>query len=133
MDPPGFALEAFDVIGGQRSRYRSIGSGDPAPRGSIDPFIGISFKLGLPVDAAGQLEDGRTFRDVVELQAIIAADSRRLLANVARRLATYATGRSISFSDRDELAKLLNHTEQQGGGLRSLIHDLVRSPLFHTP
>ena len=133
MDPPGFALEVFDVIGGQRSRYRSIGSGDPAPRGNIDPFIGISFKLGLPVDAAGQLADGRSFRDVVELQTLIAADSRRLLANVARRLAIYSTGRNVSFSDRDALATLLDNTERQGGGLRTLIHEIVRSPLFHAP
>ncbi|HQU45474.1 MAG TPA: DUF1588 domain-containing protein [Pirellulales bacterium] len=33
IDPPGFALEAFDVIGGWRERYRSIGEGDAAPRG----------------------------------------------------------------------------------------------------
>src|SRR6185312_15294625 len=45
IDPPGFALESFDVIGGERARYRSLGQGDPAPRGSIDPFIGIGFKL----------------------------------------------------------------------------------------
>src|SRR5262249_2168773 len=32
IDPPGFALESFDVIGGQRARYRSLGMGDPAPR-----------------------------------------------------------------------------------------------------
>ncbi len=31
IDPPGFALEVFDVIGGGRTRYRSIGQGDPAP------------------------------------------------------------------------------------------------------
>src|SRR5205807_1415376 len=46
IDPPGFALESFDVIGGFRTRYRSIGAGDSAPRRTIDPFIGISFKLG---------------------------------------------------------------------------------------
>jgi Protein of unknown function (DUF1588) len=25
IDPPGFALESFDVIGGYRKRYRSVG------------------------------------------------------------------------------------------------------------
>src|SRR5262249_8636909 len=34
IDPPGFALEEFDVIGGRRARYRSLGTGDPAPRGN---------------------------------------------------------------------------------------------------
>ena len=81
MDPPGFALESFDVIGGWRDRYRSIGDGDPAPRGSIDPFIGISFKLGPPVDASGVLPDERAFKDVTDFQNLIAADSGRHLAD----------------------------------------------------
>src|SRR5262249_27717492 len=29
IDPPGFALENFDVIGGWREHYRSIGKGEP--------------------------------------------------------------------------------------------------------
>ncbi len=29
IDPPGFALESFDVIGGWRDYYRSVGKGDP--------------------------------------------------------------------------------------------------------
>ena len=29
IDPPGFALESFDVIGGWRDHYRSVGKGEP--------------------------------------------------------------------------------------------------------
>ena len=130
MDPPGFALEAFDVIGGPRSRYRSIGDGEPAPRGAIDPFIGISFKLGLPVDSTGVLPDGRSFKDVLEFQTLVAADSNRLLMNLAERLMIYATGRDTSFSDRDELAAIVAATQKQGGGIRTLIHEVVQSSLF---
>ena len=73
IDPPGFALEEFDVIGGQRSRYRSLGAGDPAPRGAIDPFIGISFKLGPTVDPSSVLPDGREFKTVSKaFRAIVA-------------------------------------------------------------
>src|SRR3954469_9752063 len=57
IDPPGFALEEFDVIGGFRTRYRSLGTGDPAVRGNIDPFIGLGFKLGPKVDPSGVLPD----------------------------------------------------------------------------
>lgn len=132
MDPPGFALEAFDVIGGFRTRYRSIGDGEPAPRGSIDPFIGISFKLGPPVDASGVLPDERDFKDVVEFQNLIAADSGRLLKNLAQQLAIYATGRDISFSDRDQIAAIVTNTQKNGGGVRTLIHELLQSQLFVT-
>jgi hypothetical protein len=130
MDPPGFALESFDVIGGFRTRYRSIGEGDPAPRGAIDPFIGIGFRLGPPVDSSGMLSNGRPFNDSREFQALIAGDSGRLLKNLACQLAVYSTGRAISFSDRDEIAAVVEQTQQHGGGLRTLIHELVQSRLF---
>ena len=130
IDPPGFALEAFDVIGGQRDRYRSIGDGDPAPRGSIDPFIGISFKLGPAVDPSGTLPDGRLFSDITEFQTLIAADSERLLKNLAERLAIYSIGRGLSFGDRDQIAAIVTKTLNQGGGVRTLIHELVQSELF---
>jgi hypothetical protein len=132
MDPAGFALECFDVIGGYRARYRSIGAGDPAPRGSIDPIIGIGFKLGPAVDASGTFPDGRRFAGIAEFQSLLAADPARLLANLARQLAIYSTGRDLAFSDRAQIAGVVARTQKQGGGVRTLIHELVQSPLFHT-
>jgi hypothetical protein len=132
MDPPGFALESFDVIGGFRTRYRSIGAGDPAPRGSIDPFVGISFKLGPAVDASGVLPDGRKFGGVSEFQDLLAADRGRLLTNLARQFAVYGTARDVSFGDRARLAAVVADTQKQGGGIRTLIHELIRSELFQS-
>lgn len=132
IDPPGFALESFDVIGGFRARYRSIGAGDAAPRGSIDPFIGISFKLGPAVDASGQLEDGRKFNDIAEFQSLLVANPHPLLYNLAQQLTVYATGRGVGFSDRPSLNEIVGRTEQQGGGIRTLLHELVQSSLFQT-
>ncbi len=132
IDPPGFALEAFDVIGGFRDRYRSLENGDPAPRGVIDPFIGISFKLGPAVDATGKLADGRAFKDIADMKTMLAADTHALLRNLAQQLMIYATGRDIAFADRAALNELLGRTEKQGGGIRTLLHEVVRSPLFKT-
>jgi len=132
FDPPGFALEAFDVIGGQRDRYRSIGDGDAPLRGKIDPFIGLSFKLGKPVDSTGNLVDGRAFKDILEFQTLVASDAGRLLMNLAQRLTVYSTGRPTTFSDRDTLQAVVTRTQQQGGGVRTLIHEVVQSPLFQT-
>ena len=132
MDPPGFALEAFDVIGGWRDRYRSIGEGDPAPRGSIDPFISIGFKLGPPVDSSGLLPDERTFKDITEFQTLLAADSNRLLKNLTQQFAIYAIGRDLGFSDREQIASIVAHTQQRGGGVRTMIHELIQSGLFQT-
>ena len=132
IDPPGFALEEFDVIGGHRARYRSLGTGDPAPRGSIDPFIGISFKLGPKVDSSSLLPNGQAFSGVREFQTLLAADRDALLTNLARQLTIYSTGRGMSFSDRDDIAAIVAATNKNGGGIRTLIHQLVLSQLFRT-
>jgi hypothetical protein len=132
MDPPGFAMESFDVIGGFRNRYRSIGEGDPAPRGSIDPFIGISFKLGPAVDASGILPDDRAFKDIREFQSLMTSDTSRLLRNLAEQFAIYGTGRDVLFTDRDQMASIVAATQKDGGGIRTLIHQLVQSPFFQT-
>lgn len=130
IDPPGFALESFDVIGGFRARYRSIGAGDPAPRGSIDPIIGIGFKLGPPVDASGTLPDGRKFAGLAEFQSLLAADRSRLLGNLARQLAVYSIGRPMTFGDRPRISRMVEETQKEGGGIRTLIHKLVKSEIF---
>jgi hypothetical protein len=132
IDPAGFALESFDVIGGFRTRYRSIGAGDPAPRGRIDPFIGIGFKLGPAVDSSGVLPDGRKFSGIGELETMLAADPAPLLKNLAEQLAVYSTGREVMFSDRAAIAGIMARAEKKGGGLRTLIHELTESELFQT-
>ncbi len=132
IDPPGFALESFDVIGGFRTRYRSIGDGEPAPRGAIDPAIVISFKLGPPVDASGTLSDERKFSGIAEYQTLLAAHPTRLLSNLARQFLIYSTGRDVAFTDRAEVAAIVARTQQHGGGIRTLIHELTASSLFQT-
>ena len=104
----------------------------PAERGSIDPFIDISFKLGPAVDSSGVLPDERTFHDVREFKKLIASDPKLLLRNLARQFAVYSTGRDLLFSDRQEIENIVTRTQDQGGGIRTLIHELLQSPLFHT-
>jgi len=133
IDPPGFAMESFDVIGGFRDRYRSLHEkGDPAPRGSIDPKIAISFKLGPKVDASGQFADERKFGGIADFKTMLAADKHQLLRNLAQQLLIYSTGRDVAFSDRAALDDIVARTEKQGGGIRTLLHEIVLSPLFQT-
>ena len=129
-DPTGFALESFDVIGGQRDRYRSMCEGDPPPRGSIDPKIGISFKLGPKVDASSQLPDERMFTGIADFKTLLAAEKRQLLLNLAKQFTIFATGRDIAFSDRAALNDIVARTEKQGGGIRTLLHEVVLSGLL---
>jgi hypothetical protein len=130
IDPPGFALESFDVIGGSRNRYRTLEQGESPERGSIDPLISIAFKTGPMVDPSGRMRDGTSFSDVREFKALLARERRLLLANLARQLSIYATGRDIAFNERAALHAIVDRTLEQGGGIRTLLHEVVQSRLF---
>jgi hypothetical protein len=129
IDPAGFALENFDVMGAWRYRYRAVGGGDPVDGiGHNGNFF--HFGLGQPVDASGELPDGRTFADVRELKRCLLRDEEQLARNFARQLTVFATGAPIRFSDRPAIEKLVARNRKQGFALRSLIHELVQSDLF---
>lgn len=131
LDPPGFALEAFDVIGGYRDRYRSIGEGDSPQQGSIDPLIPLYFKLGPTVDSSGEWRDGTPFHSPRDLTRMLGGEHERLLRNLASQWIVYATGRETGFTERDEIDRIVQQTLGQGGGLRTLLHEVLGSPLFH--
>ena len=129
IDAPGFALEAFDPVGGLRSRYRSNGQGDlPPEKGQTD--WKVEYKLGPTVDASGELRDGRAFRDTATFVDLLASDDEKLARAFVAHLARYATGTEISFADRAEIRRIVAQTKATGYGLRSLLHALAQSPLF---
>jgi hypothetical protein len=129
IDPAGFALESFDVMGGWRERYRSVGQGDPV-NGIGHNGNYYHFSLGPRVDASGELPTGETFNDVRELKACLAADEQQVARNLLRQLAIYATGAPIRYSDRPRIDAMLRRTRDSGYGVRDLIHELVQSELF---
>lgn len=127
MDPPGLALESYDVIGGFRDAYRASKKGKKA-EGYVSSFGGnVKFKIGLPVDASGELKSGEKFDGIRDFRDILLSDKKQLKKNFLHHLLTYATGRKVSFADRRELYRLLNTEEY---GVRDLIHHVVQSPLF---
>ena len=129
MDPAGFALENFDVMGGWRDRYRSEAEGELA-QGIAKSGQKFAFHYALPVDASGELPDGRKFRDVRELKQLLVANEKQLARNLARQLAVYATGAPIHFADREPIEQILERASSSHYGVRSLIHELVQSELF---
>jgi len=121
FDPAGFALESFDVIGGQRTRYRAIREGSRLDKDD-----------GPAVDPSGTLQDGQSFQDVLEFQELIAREPKQLLTSLAKQFLVYSTGRPVTFSDRDQLHAIVTKTAAQGGGVRTLIREIVQSDLFRT-
>ena len=129
IDPAGFALESFDVMGGWRERYRVVGGGEPV-KGIGHNGIYYHFGSGPGVDASGELPDGRAFRDVRDLKRLLLKDDEQLARNLVQQLAIYATGAPMQFSDRPQIAKILARSRKEGYGVRTLIHEIVQSDMF---
>ena len=128
IDPPGFALENFDVIGGWREKYRHLGNGK-----KVEVFVDtklVRYRYGLPVDSTGRMKDGREFDGIREFKKVILEDEPKISRNLANRLTVFATGAGITFSDRSAIGAILDETESSNHGLRDLIHAIVQSELF---
>ena len=132
IDPAGFALESFDVLGGWRDRYRSEpGTELPDTFGRFGKNGSpLGFRLTLPVEPGGQLPDGRAFADVRELKSLLLKDEAQLARNLARQLLVYATGAPERFGDRAALEQIVQRTKVTEYGVRSLVHALIQSELF---
>ena len=131
IDPAGFALESFDVMGGWRENYRALGDGTPPPGFGKNgqPF---AFHHAQPVDASGVLPDGRAFTDIRELKRLLLADEEQVARNLARQLATYATGAPIRFGDRPAIEAILAQAKPQHFGVQAILQALVQSELFQS-
>ncbi len=130
IDPPGFALEAFDVMGGFRDRYRAVSEQVPPTKGVGMNGQAFAFHFALPVDCEASLIDGTRVQDVRELKQILLRDERALARNLANQLTIYATGAPVTFSDRKWIEQILDQTSSSHYGVRSMIHSLVQSELF---
>jgi len=136
MDPPGFALESFDVIGGWRDRYRaergsSVEPGD-VPKVKLHGRDVWEYRLGRPVDASGKLADGQEFKNIDDFKRLLMQREDQVTRNLTQNLLTYATGAGIQFADREVVETILARLKARRGGLRTLVHEIVQSPTFQT-
>ncbi|MCA9033050.1 MAG: DUF1588 domain-containing protein, partial [Planctomycetaceae bacterium] len=129
FDPVGLALENFDVMGKWRTRYRGVEQGEPIT-GIDRAGHDFAYTLAEPVDASGQLLDGRRFQDIHELKALLSDNPRQLARNLLHQLTLYATGTPVRFSDRAEIESMLDACEADGYRMRDLVHVLVQSRIF---
>jgi hypothetical protein len=130
IDPYGFALESFDVLGGWRDRYRVIAEGEPRIPGRGKDGVAFAFSHGAPVDPSGELPDGRRFADVHGLKRLLLADEARVARTLTEQLVLHATGAPVRFADRPVIERILARARVRGYGVRTLIHEIVQSDLF---
>ena len=126
IDPPGFALEVFDPIGGYRSKYRTLGPGEKVP-------VHKSYRLGQLVDASGKTHKGQAFNNFKEFKTLLLKDEDLFTKCLIKKLMVYATGRPLSLANSAEIELLVQKAKEKGNGLKTLIHLVVQSDLFLQP
>ncbi|MEN9574828.1 MAG: hypothetical protein RL514_2683 [Verrucomicrobiota bacterium] len=129
IDPPGFALESFDVIGGWRDFYRASNS----TKGGLVQLSNYPERKvwrGLDVEIGGTTPQGREFKNVGDYKALLLEDKEQLARNLARQLLVFATGADVQFADREEVQAIATRTRERNYGLRSLVHELIQSRPF---
>ncbi len=129
IDPPGFALESFDPIGGFRTNYRVSGRDNQAGR----PGRRARFREGPAVDPSSVTPSGHAFAGIEEYKRILLEQQ---LDQVARhftsQLLVFGTGAEVDFADRDEVEQILGNGRDDGFPIRTLIHDVVQSDVFRS-
>ena len=109
MDPLGFALEHFDVIGGWRT---------------ID-------ESGQPVDASGTTASGvRPSDGLSGLRALLLERPDQFPRTVTEKLLAYALGRRLEYYDRPTVRQIVRDAADQDYRWSALITGIVTSPTF---
>ncbi|MCA9220574.1 MAG: DUF1592 domain-containing protein [Planctomycetales bacterium] len=123
IDPPGFALEEFDVIGGHRTWYRSL-------EGKGSRIAKTNYYAGLPVESAAKLIDGRAFDGFVQFRQRLLDEPDTVTRAIAEKLLIYGCGRPVTPADRHSVNSVVNSASKHDLGLRSMIHAVVESEMF---
>jgi hypothetical protein len=129
IDPPGFALECFDPIGGYRQFYRA----SARTKGGLvqlPGYTGRAFYRGPDVETGGVTHDGNAFEDVDHYKRLLLSAPAQITRSLAGKLLTYATGAEPQFADREVIEEIVRRTAAANYGLRTLVHEVVDSRPF---
>lgn len=129
IDPPGFALESFDPIGGYRDFYRASAR-TQAGIVQLPGYTGRAFYRGPDVEKGGVTHDGKTFTTVEDYKRLLLADPDQIARNLAEKLLTYATGAEPQFADREVIEQIVAQVKTKNYGFRTLVHETVQSRPF---
>ncbi|MFK7767660.1 MAG: DUF1592 domain-containing protein [Mariniblastus sp.] len=107
MDPVGFSLENFDVLGRWREK-----------------------DAGHTIDATGKLPNGKTFEGPQGLKNILVGRSEEFVHHLTRKVLGYALGRSLSDRDDCVIQQVANSVKQDDYRIGTMIREVVLSVPF---
>jgi hypothetical protein len=108
IDPLGFALENFDVIGGWRTKDES----------------------GQTVDASGVTVTGRKIEGLPGLRSLLLDDPQQFPRTVTEKLMAYALGRKLEHYDLPAVRKVVRDATQQEYRWSAIVLGIVKNPNF---
>jgi hypothetical protein len=108
MDPIGFALENFDVVGKWRTADQS----------------------GLSLNTADVLTDGSAVTGVVTLRQALLRRPDVFVQTLTEKLLVYALGRGLTADDMPVVRKIVRDAGQQGYRFTALLEGIVSSAPF---
>ncbi len=108
IDPLGFALENFDVIGAWRE---------------VD-------EAGRPVDSAGTTLSGVTIDGLKGLRALLLQEPAQFPRTLTEKLLAYALGRRLEYYDRPAVRQIVRDAAARNYRWSSLIMGIVKNPAF---
>ncbi|MEZ5367358.1 MAG: DUF1592 domain-containing protein [Bryobacterales bacterium] len=107
IDPIGFGLENFDVLG----RWRREDGG-------------------APIDADGVLPDGAKFDGPEELKDVLYDKRDIIIRNLVEKLLAYALGRGLSMEDSCAVDQIMDRLREREYNAHTLILEIIRSQPF---
>ena len=111
MDVIGFGFENFDTIGRWRD-HEKVG------------------RKQVAIQPGGTLPDGGAFENVSELKKLLLQHQDELAEELTESVLAYALGRTVEFSDNDDVEKILQKLKKNDYPVRDLIREVALSPLF---
>ena len=110
LDPPGLALENFNALGRWREK-----------------------EYGQPIEAAGTLITGESFKDIRGLKQILAGrHSTEFYRCLTQKLLTYSLGRGLEDYDVESVDRIVKDLERDRGRFSSLLMGVIQSAPFQT-
>jgi hypothetical protein len=107
IDPIGFGLENYDVIGRWRDQ-----------------------DAGKPIDAKGSLPDGATFNGVEELKKVLLEKKDLFVRNLTVKMLGYALSRGLTLEDQCTVDRIVEAVKRDGYHSQTLINEIVLSVPF---
>ena len=107
MDPLGFGFENFDAVGAWRTMDGKF-----------------------PIDPSGTLPDGKAFRGVDELKAILRQQKDTFAEGLTEKLLMYALGRGLDRSDQPAVKQIVTRMAANDYKFSSLLLGIVDSVPF---